>query len=53
MIKVISQNAFQTVDTKDEAIKTAKTFEQNGYGVAKFEIIDDDGVWVEVSANDL
>lgn len=53
MIKVIAQNAFETVETKDEALETAKKLEQNGYGVAKFEMIDDDGVWVEVSENDL
>jgi len=53
MIKVIAQNAFETVETRDEAMETAKIFEQNGYGVAKFEILDDDGVWVEVAENDL
>lgn len=53
MIKVIAQNAFETVETKEAAIETAKTFEENGYGVAKFEMLDDDGVWVEVAENDL
>ena len=53
MIKVIAQNAFETVETKEAAIETAKTFEENGYGVSKFEMLDDDGVWVEVSENDL
>ena len=53
MIKVIAQNAFETVETKEAAFETAKTFEENGYGVAKFVMLDDDGVWVEVSENDL
>lgn len=53
MIKVIAQNAFETVETKEAAIETAKTFDENGYGVAKFKMLDDDGVWVEVAENDL
>ena len=53
MIKVIAQNAFETVETKEAAIETANIFEENGYGVAKFEMLDDDGVWVEVAENDL
>lgn len=52
-IKVIAQSAFEVVDTKAEAIETAELFEENGWGAAKFEVTNDDGVWVEVSEDDL
>lgn len=52
-IKVIASSAFETAETKEEALDMAKTLEENGYGAAKFEMQDDDGIWVEVSEDQL
>jgi hypothetical protein len=53
MIKVVAANAWETVETAEQALETAETMERNGWGVAHFEMQDDDGNWVQVDADDI
>ncbi|MGU5664104.1 hypothetical protein [Aeromonas sanarellii] len=48
-IKVICEYAWEVVRSKKRALFTAEMFRKQGYGHSTFQIMDDEGIWVELS----